>query len=201
MSWRQHPTKQLLYGHLPPIAKIIQVRRTGHTGHCWRSKDELLSDIILWTPSHGWANAGWPARTYIQQVCADPWYNLGTFRQQWTIEMDGKRRSGRSIAVAWHDDIYIYIYIYIYYIYIYHTHTCTLIYMYTHTYTQIYIYIYTQTHIYIHTHTHIYIIVILSCCLHGFPWPSLSIHLYCPLLSTDLPGYILYPYIPVVDKF
>ena len=28
-------------------------------------------DILLWTPSHGWAKAGWPARTYIQQLCAD----------------------------------------------------------------------------------------------------------------------------------
>ena len=27
-SWRQHPTKQQLYGHLPPISKAIQVRRT-----------------------------------------------------------------------------------------------------------------------------------------------------------------------------
>ena len=33
-SWRQHLTKHQLYGHLPPITKIIQVRRTRHTGHC-----------------------------------------------------------------------------------------------------------------------------------------------------------------------
>ena len=29
-SWRQHPTKQQLYGHLPPITKTIQVRLTRH---------------------------------------------------------------------------------------------------------------------------------------------------------------------------
>ena len=29
-SWRQHPTKQQLYGHLPPIMKTIQIRRTRH---------------------------------------------------------------------------------------------------------------------------------------------------------------------------
>ena len=51
--------------------KTIQVRRTTHVGHSWRSKDELISDILQWTPSHGWAKAGWPARTYIQQLCAD----------------------------------------------------------------------------------------------------------------------------------
>ena len=27
-SWRQHPTKQQLYGHLPPITKTIQIRLT-----------------------------------------------------------------------------------------------------------------------------------------------------------------------------
>ena len=29
-SWRQHPTRHQLYGHLPPITKTIQVRRTRH---------------------------------------------------------------------------------------------------------------------------------------------------------------------------
>ena len=33
-SWRQHSTKQQLYGHLPPITKTIQVRQTRHVGHC-----------------------------------------------------------------------------------------------------------------------------------------------------------------------
>ena len=46
-SWRQHPTKHQLYGHLPPITKTIQVRQTRHAGHCWRSRDELISDVLL----------------------------------------------------------------------------------------------------------------------------------------------------------
>ena len=28
--WRQHLTKQQLYGHLQPITKTIQIRRTKH---------------------------------------------------------------------------------------------------------------------------------------------------------------------------
>ena len=51
-----------------PITKTIQVRRTRHAGHCWRSRDELISDVLLWTPTHGRAKAGRPARTYIQQL-------------------------------------------------------------------------------------------------------------------------------------
>ena len=70
-SWRQHPTRLQLYGHLPPITKTIQVRRTRHAGHCWRSKDELISDVLLWTPTYGCAKVGRPARTYIQQLCED----------------------------------------------------------------------------------------------------------------------------------
>ena len=70
-SWQQHPTRHQLYGHLPPITKTIQVRRARHAGHCWRSRDELIRDVLLWIPTHGRAKAGRPARTYIQQLCED----------------------------------------------------------------------------------------------------------------------------------
>ena len=70
-SWRQHPTRHQLYSHLPPITKTIQVRWTRHAGHCWRSRDKLISDVLLWTPTHSRAKAGWPAQTYIQQLCED----------------------------------------------------------------------------------------------------------------------------------
>ena len=70
-SWRQHPTRHQLYGLLPLITKPIQARRTRHAGHCWRSKDELISDVLLWSPPYGRAKAERPARTYIQQLCED----------------------------------------------------------------------------------------------------------------------------------
>ena len=70
-SWRQHPTWHQLYGQLLPITKTIQVRRTRHAGHCWRSKDELVSDVLLWTPTYGQAKAGRPAWTYIHHLCED----------------------------------------------------------------------------------------------------------------------------------
>ena len=70
-SWRQHPTRHQLYGHLPPITKTIQVRRTRHAGHCRRSRDEFIRDVLLWTPTYGRAKAGRPARTYIQQLSED----------------------------------------------------------------------------------------------------------------------------------
>ena len=57
-SRRQHPLRHQLYGHLPPITKTIQVRRTRHAGYCWRSRDELISDVLLWTPTQCRAKAG-----------------------------------------------------------------------------------------------------------------------------------------------
>ena len=70
-SWWQHPTKHQLYSHLLPITKTIQIRRTRHEGHCWRSRDELIRDVFLWTSTYSRAKVGRPARTYIQQVCED----------------------------------------------------------------------------------------------------------------------------------
>ena len=111
-SWRQHPTKQQLYGHLPSVTKTIKVRRTRHAEHCRRSRDELISDVLLWTPSLGRAKAGHPAQTYIQQFCDDTGCSpedlpgaMGD-REEWRERV----RNIRADSTTW----YIYIYIYIY---------------------------------------------------------------------------------------
>ena len=103
-SWRQHPTRHQLYGHLPPITKTIQVRRTRHAGHCWRSKDELISDVLLWTPTYGCAKAGRPARTYIQQLCEDTGCNPEDLPEAMMIGRSSERGSGISVlarATSW----------------------------------------------------------------------------------------------------
>ena len=51
-SWKQHPTKQQLYDHLSPISQTIQVKQARHAGHCWRSKDKLISNIQLYRLLH-----------------------------------------------------------------------------------------------------------------------------------------------------
>ena len=104
MSWRQYPTKQQLYGHLLPITKTIKIRRTRHAGHCWRSRDELICDVLLWTPIHGRAKAGRPARTYIQQLCADTGCSPENCRRQWSRGRGGEKESGISVLMARHDD-------------------------------------------------------------------------------------------------
>ena len=103
-SWRQHPKKHQLYGHLPPTTKNIQDRRTRHAGHCWRSRDEIISEVLPWTPTYGRAKAGRPARTYIQQLCDEQDVILRTCRKRWTIGRSGVRGSRISVQAARFDD-------------------------------------------------------------------------------------------------
>ena len=106
-SWKQHPSKQQVYGPLPSITKIIKIRRTRHAGHCWRSKDEHISDILLWTTSHRSAIVGRLTRTYLRQLCTDTGCCLEDlpetmdYRDEWR---EIKSESGRSVLAALHDD-------------------------------------------------------------------------------------------------
>ena len=101
-SWRQHPTRHQLYGHLSPITKTIQARRTRHAGHCLGSRDELTSDVLLWTPIFGRAKAGRPARTYIQQLCEyigcspEDLPEVMNDREKWRERVRGIRASGTT---------------------------------------------------------------------------------------------------------
>ena len=101
-SWRQHPTKHQLYGHLPLITKTIQVIQTRHAGHCWRSRDELISDVLQWTITYGRAKAGRPARTYIQQLCENTGCSPENLpeamkdRERWRVRVRDIRAGGMT---------------------------------------------------------------------------------------------------------
>ena len=82
--------------------KTIQVRWIRHAGHCWRSRDELISDVLLWTPTYGRAKAGRPARKYIQQRCEDTGCSPEDLpeamndREKWRERVRGIRASGTT---------------------------------------------------------------------------------------------------------
>ena len=119
-SWQQHPTRHQLYSHLPPITKTIQARRTRHAGHCWRNKDEIVSDVLLWTPAYGQSKAGRPAQTYIQQLCDDTGCSPEDLpeamndREKWR-ERVRDIRAGRTTWWLWYYIILYYIILYIYF--------------------------------------------------------------------------------------
>ena len=53
IHWSTCSSKERLYGNLVQITLVIKQRRTRFAGHCYRSNDELVCDLILWTPKHG----------------------------------------------------------------------------------------------------------------------------------------------------
>ena len=102
--WWQHPTRHQLYGHLPPITKTIQVRWTRHAGHCWRSRDELIRDVLLWTPTHSRAKAGQPHEHTFSNYVRIRDVVRKTCLRRWTIGRSGERGSGISVLPVRHDD-------------------------------------------------------------------------------------------------
>ena len=102
--WTQHPTKQQLYGHSLSMTKTIQVGWTKHAGHGWRIKDELISDVLLWTlhmdeqRQYDQPEPTCKSSVPIQDV------TLKTYRKRWTIGKDGGLGSGISVLMAWHHD-------------------------------------------------------------------------------------------------
>ena len=94
-----------------PFYKTIQVRWTRHV-HNWKSKNKLISDVLLCALSHGHTSVGWPARTYFHQFCADTRCSLndlpraGDNRDGWS-----KREKVKEIhdfSVTWWCNICIY---------------------------------------------------------------------------------------------
>ena len=51
LSWKNHPTKQLIYNNLPPVSTIVKSRRVQFAGHCFRAENEIISTLLLWKPS------------------------------------------------------------------------------------------------------------------------------------------------------
>ena len=98
-TWRKQPTRQQLYGHLPLIPKTIQIRRNRHARHCKKSKGELISVILMWTPSHGRAKAGRPVKKYTQQLCAYRGFSLEDLPGAMD-DRDGWRERVRKISAG-----------------------------------------------------------------------------------------------------
>ena len=96
-SWWQHPTRHQLYGHLPPITKTIQVRRTRHAGHSYmmysygppHMAEQKQDDLLEHTYS---------SYVRIWDVA------LKTCQRRWMIGRSGERGSGISVLAAWQDD-------------------------------------------------------------------------------------------------
>ena len=71
MTWQKHITNEVLYAGLPRISTTVQERRLRFTGHCWKIKNEVVRDLVLWEPKHGKRSIGGRARTIVDLLEAD----------------------------------------------------------------------------------------------------------------------------------
>lgn len=46
ISWREHKTKAEIYDGVPQVSSIVAQRRARFAGHCYRAKDQIISDVI-----------------------------------------------------------------------------------------------------------------------------------------------------------
>ena len=91
-SWRDHPTNKELYGNIPKISSSIRQQRMRFAGHCWRSKKELIADVLLWNPKHGKRSQGRPRKTYIDQLLDDTGCSLEELHNAMEDRVGWKKR-------------------------------------------------------------------------------------------------------------
>ena len=69
----------------------------------WWSKEELISNVLVWTPTYGYISVGWQAKTYIDQLCAD----TGYCQEDFPVAMPnrnacwGRGKGIRAINTSW----------------------------------------------------------------------------------------------------
>ncbi len=71
LTWEDKVTNANLYRNSPTLSSELRQRRLRFAGHCWRSKNEISSDLLMWEPLHGKRRRGAPARTYIDVLQED----------------------------------------------------------------------------------------------------------------------------------
>ena len=74
ISWQSFVPIEELYGTLPRISDKVAWRRLGLAGHCFRHKELLAGELVLWEPTHGRRGRGRPSATFIDTLKRD----LGT---------------------------------------------------------------------------------------------------------------------------
>ena len=66
-SWKD-PTNEELCGYIPPVSKSLPQQRMRFAGHCWRSKEELAGDVLLWKPTRGHQPRRRPKKTDVDEL-------------------------------------------------------------------------------------------------------------------------------------
>ena len=62
VHWSQKITNEVLYGAIEKISTNIRRRFLKIAGHCLRRDDEVVSDLVLWEPTHETRRRGRPPK-------------------------------------------------------------------------------------------------------------------------------------------
>ena len=108
IPWATHITNAELYDKLKPPSVTIRSRRMMLAGHCYRRKDQPVSDLVLFEASHGKFRTGQHARaTFLKQLKSDlrkttsaAVANALTEMNEMQSLLDDRRRLRRHAAAA-----------------------------------------------------------------------------------------------------
>ena len=84
---------------LPPISASLQIRRLQFSGHCWRSKNETVSQLLLWEPKHGMHSKGAPSNNQ-QHLLTNLKSDTSLLRQDLASVIANRREWDRFIKSA-----------------------------------------------------------------------------------------------------
>ena len=71
LSWKDHPTRETIYGDLPKVSEIVRARRLNFAAHCTRRVNEPVANLVFWNPAQGTRNQGRPRLTYPKLLSLD----------------------------------------------------------------------------------------------------------------------------------
>ena len=98
VSWKEHLTNKELYGKTPKVTSSIREQRLRFTGHCWRSKKELICDVLIWLPKNGKRSRGRPAKTFVDQLVDDTECNVDELMNEMNDRDEWKLRDNECRA-------------------------------------------------------------------------------------------------------
>ena len=84
-----------------PSRRPFKLDEQGHARHCWRNKDKLINNVLLWTPSHQSASGGWPARKYLHQLCRDTGFSLEDLLEAMDYRQMVREREICASSMTW----------------------------------------------------------------------------------------------------
>ena len=96
LTWQKHITSEVLSAGLPRISTTMKERSLRFSGHCWRSKNEVVSVLVQLELKHGKRSVCGQARTFVDLLEAD----TGVPRDCLLAVMDD-RVGWRKRAMGW----------------------------------------------------------------------------------------------------